>query len=209
MFSRPRGIVWSGTDVRSQVLPFPKPHERILFCSVGVRNLLVILGARQEEASKAMQSAGSIPALVVVARGQACALPLAHVVETMRPLPVDPVAGAPEYISGMSVVRGWATPVLDLAVLLGAAEGGDDEAAAARVVLMRDGARRFALTVGSVAGVHTLNLEGFQSLPELMRSADTQHIAGVGTEANQLMLLLAATRLIPDAIWRQLDVRER
>jgi hypothetical protein len=45
---------------------------------------------------------------VVRVGARVCALPLHHVVETMRPLPIDPVVGTPAFISGVSVIRGIA-----------------------------------------------------------------------------------------------------
>ncbi len=39
--------------------------------------------------------------------------------ETMRPLPVEPMAGTPPFMLGISVVRGVAMPVADPAWLFG------------------------------------------------------------------------------------------
>ena len=35
-----------------------------------------------------------------------CALPVGAVIETMRRLPVEPIAGAPAFIAGLAIVRG-------------------------------------------------------------------------------------------------------
>ena len=56
--------------------------------------------------------------LVVTAGAHACAFPLHHVVEIMRPLPIKSVAGTPGFVRGVSVVRGAPTPVVDLKALL-------------------------------------------------------------------------------------------
>ena len=42
---------------------------------------------------------------VVMAGARACAFPLHHVAETMRPLPIKPVAGTPSFICGVSIIR--------------------------------------------------------------------------------------------------------
>ena len=34
-----------------------------------------------------------------------CAVPLALVGETMRPLPVEPLAGVPSYVRGVAIIR--------------------------------------------------------------------------------------------------------
>ena len=58
------------------------------------------------------------PVLVVMVGSRACAFPLHHVAETMRPLPIKPVAGTPGFVCGVSVIRGTPTPVVDLNALL-------------------------------------------------------------------------------------------
>ena len=47
-----------------------------------------------------------------------CALPLESIIETTRPLPIEPVAGAPDFVLGLSVVRGSAVPIVDAGRLL-------------------------------------------------------------------------------------------
>src|SRR5688500_14337406 len=41
------------------------------------------------------------------------------VIEVMRPLPCEPLAGVPPFVLGVSVVRGSAIPVVDAARLVG------------------------------------------------------------------------------------------
>ena len=55
---------------------------------------------------------------VVMVGARQCAFPLHLVEETLRPLPIEPVAGTPNYVCGMSVIRGKPTPVVDLKALL-------------------------------------------------------------------------------------------
>ena len=60
-------------------------------------------------------------ALVFRAGSMLCALRLADVIETMRPLGTRPLAGTPAFVRGVSIVRGVPTPVVDVARLLGGA----------------------------------------------------------------------------------------
>ena len=62
------------------------------------------------------------PVLVVMVGARACAFPLHHVAETMRPLPIKGVAGTPGFVRGVSVIRGTPTPVVDLKALLESSE---------------------------------------------------------------------------------------
>jgi purine-binding chemotaxis protein CheW len=62
-------------------------------------------------------------ALIIQLQGRICAVPLTHVIETMRPLPIQQLAGVPSFIKGVAIVRGIATPVVDLSAVLGVPDG--------------------------------------------------------------------------------------
>src|SRR6185295_4576205 len=57
--------------------------------------------------------------LVVTVQSLACALPIARVIETMRPLPVRRIERAPDIVLGAAIIRGIPTPVVDASRLLG------------------------------------------------------------------------------------------
>ena len=88
--------------------------------------------------------------------------PIALVVEAMRPLPVEPFAGARGAVRGLSVVRGTAIPVVDLGLLLG---GAPVDLSSGRFVTLRLGERRIALLVGGVLELRALDLNQLDSLP--------------------------------------------
>ena len=71
-------------------------------------------GARPDAAGADRQ-----PALLVRAAGRLCAVPIAHVVEVMRALPVEPIPGAPSFVPGLAIIRGAPMPVVDLGLLTG------------------------------------------------------------------------------------------
>jgi purine-binding chemotaxis protein CheW len=119
-----------------------------------------------------------------------CALPLAHVVEMLRPLPV---AGAPPFVLGLAVIRGAPLPVVDSARLLGA-----DDARAGRFVTVNAGNRRVALAVDCVLGVRAVAPESLHALPPLLHEADSGVIAAIGLLDAELLLVLRSARLLPD-----------
>ena len=122
-----------------------------------------------------------------------CALPLRHVVETLRPLPVAPVAGAPEHVLGLSLIRGVVQPVVDVARLLGQANAGIH-----RFVTLAVGGRRAALAVSAVLGLHEVDRIAWQALPPLMRDAGREAVAALGERDAELLLVLDSARLVPD-----------
>jgi purine-binding chemotaxis protein CheW len=132
--------------------------------------------------------------LVVRAGERLCALPIASVVETMRPLPVTPLAGAPPYVRGVAIVRGEPVPVVDLAALVGA---GDPPGALARFVSVRAGGRAAVLAVAGVVGVTALDPEGERRMP-LLGEACAGTLSALRARDDDLLLVLGAARLVPE-----------
>jgi purine-binding chemotaxis protein CheW len=128
------------------------------------------------------------------------ALPLAHVVETLRPLPVEPLAGAPAFVRGLCVIRGVPRPVVDATGLLGAHAPGDPpaEPPTARFVTVRAGAHQVALAVDAVLGVRTVPPESLHTLPPLLQEAGAEAVAAIGRLDNELLLVLRSSRLLPE-----------
>ena len=129
-----------------------------------------------------------------------CALPLGHVVETLRPLPVEPLAGAPAFVQGLCVIRGVPRPVVDAARLLGAQAPGalPPDRSAARFVTVWAGARQVALAVDAVLGVRTVPPDSLQALPPLLHEAGAEAVAAVGRLDAELLLVLRSSRLLPE-----------
>lgn len=131
-----------------------------------------------------------------------CALPLAGVVETIRPLPVEPVAGAPAFVLGLSVVRGVPTPIVDAARLLGGSGG-----APKRVVILKVGERRVGLAVDAVLGLDRIGASSLQALPPLLRNGETEGVSALGTLDSELLIVLQAVRLVPESLLAALETK--
>jgi purine-binding chemotaxis protein CheW len=147
---------------------------------------------------------GGRPALFVGVSNSVCALPLTHVIETMRPLPIETIAGAPPYVCGASIVRGVATPVVDLGLVLGI-----PEAAARRFVTLRLGTQSVAVTVGTVLGVRDLDQCKVEDLAPLLRSATQETIESIGVLDAQMLRVLRSSWTLPDEVWRSLAKEEK
>ena len=145
------------------------------------------------------------PVLVVMAGARACAIPLHHVEETMRPLPIEPVAGTPGFVRGVSMIRGAPTPVVDLKALL---ENMGNSTSYGRFVSMKVGERRMAIGVDSVAGLTNLDSAQLAELPPILRDAAADLIEAIGTRDAQLLVVLRAARIVPDEVWTTLAAAE-
>lgn len=129
-----------------------------------------------------------------------CALPLAHVLETMRLLPIDPLPGTPAFLPGIALIRGLPTPVIDAAQLLDV-----DSGAATRLVLLKVDARQVALMVDEVAGIRAVPDDALQDLPPLFDDAGAAFVSAIGNLDASLLVVLQGTRLVPRELWTQLD----
>ena len=136
--------------------------------------------------------------LVVMVGTRACALPLRHVAETMRPLPIEPIAGTPGFVCGVSVIRGLPTPVVDLKALL---ENSDNGPSFGRFVTLKYDARRVVIGVDSVIGLRNLDSAQLGELPPLLRDVAADLIESCGILDAQLLLVLRAARVVPDEVW--------
>ncbi len=122
-----------------------------------------------------------------------CAIPIEHVIEIMRMLPIEPVAGAPPYVRGLCTVRGAPVPIVDIALLHGNQEG-----IAERLVTIRTGSRTTGLAVAAVDGIRSFGPEAFNLLPPLLQGAPTAAIAAIGILDAELLFFLHAARMVPD-----------
>jgi purine-binding chemotaxis protein CheW len=120
-----------------------------------------------------------------------CGLRVEDVVETMRPLPIEPMADAPPFVRGLAIIRGAPTPVVDTAALLGASSGG-----ITRFVVVRAGARAVALEVDTVVDVRSISGDELARLPPLVGAADPSYVAVVGMLDAELLVVLEAARIV-------------
>ncbi len=159
-----------------------------------------------------MKSAATdMVAMLLIGTGDCVhALPLDHVVETMRPLPVEPLPGCPDFVAGLAVIRGEPVPVVTLAALTGIrrarserfvtiqvhgrADGRADERMSGQARGQTDG-RLVALAVERVIGVRRLDAAGLAAAPPLLGRPDL--VAHLGTLDGALLLVLETGHLLP------------
>jgi purine-binding chemotaxis protein CheW len=137
--------------------------------------------------------------LVFRAGAHLCALPLAQVIEIMRPLPIEAVAGAPPYVRGLCVMRGTAVPVVDAGLLIGEAR-----VEAERLVAIRTGDRVIALATETVLGIRMIGAATLAALPPLLGEAARETITAIGMLDAELLLFLRSTRIVPEDVWDHL-----
>ncbi|MGE0431770.1 MAG: chemotaxis protein CheW [Planctomycetota bacterium] len=139
-----------------------------------------------------------------------CAIPVGMVGETLRPLPVREVPGAASsdlpFLLGVARVRGEATPVIDLACLLGGRSRTDSYG---RFVTVRPpGQRRCAvLAVDEVVDIRRLGAAdpSGDTLPPLLSLVAAHAVERMSRLDRDFVLVLDSARLVPDSVWAASD----
>jgi purine-binding chemotaxis protein CheW len=129
------------------------------------------------------------------------ALTLKDVRETMRPLPIEPLAGTPPFVLGLAIVRGFPAPVIDAGRLLGPSASPSTPISSARFISLKLGERTAALAVDAVLDVRSLGAGILADIPPLLGEAGADLVSALGTLDTELLLVLEAARLVPDSVW--------
>jgi purine-binding chemotaxis protein CheW len=133
-----------------------------------------------------------------------CCIPVGNVVETLRPLAIEALHGTPAFVLGVSLIRGAAVPVVDLAAVIGA-PGATGQLDGSRFVVLRVAARRVAALVDAVLDVRELPGLSIAELPPLLGTAGRGLVDAVGALDADLLVVLGAGRILPEDVWRKLD----
>ncbi|MEI9850835.1 MAG: chemotaxis protein CheW [Sphingomonas sp.] len=135
------------------------------------------------------------------ARSLLCALPIGLVQEVMRPLPAEPLAAAPGFVVGVSLIRGAAVPVVDAGALIGAREA----PAFTRYLTLRAGEGSVALAVEAISGIRDLPPASMRRLPPLLRDAGAEMLSTLGALDAELLRVLKLARTVTDRILAALE----
>lgn len=144
-------------------------------------------------------------ALFFRAHAYLCAVPLLHVLETMRPLPVAELKGMPGFVLGLSLIRGSPIPVVDVASFLG---GSQDRQITRFVTLRINCGRRIALAVGEVLGIREIGQALLQEMPPLLQGAGSDTIEAICSLDAEILIVLQASKILSEEIWQSLDIGE-
>jgi purine-binding chemotaxis protein CheW len=138
------------------------------------------------------------PRRVLVCRAGAClfGFPVESLIEILPPLTVTTLRDAPAYVTGMALVRGRPTPVIDARRVLGLA----DAAPAQRWVALKVRERCIALAVEEVVGFRAVDRAVLQGMPPLVARVGAGVISQIG-ELDAELLLVLETGHILESLW--------
>ena len=104
------------------------------------------------------------------------------------------IANTPEFIKGVTNLRGHIVPIVDLRLKLGVGEARYD--AHTVVIILNILKRVVGVVVDGVSDVIALPAEAIKPAPELGSALDTRYILGLATVGEQLVILVDIERLM-------------
>ena len=105
------------------------------------------------------------------------------------------IANAPDFIMGVTNLRGVIVPILDLRVRFGLPEPRYDEFTV--VIILNVAGRVVGVVVDSVSDVLTLGAEAIRAAPEFASATfDAKYLTGLATVDEQLVILLDIEHLM-------------
>lgn len=104
------------------------------------------------------------------------------------------IANSPDFIKGVINLRGTIVPIVDMRIKFGL--GNADYNALTVVIILNVAKRVVGIVVDAVSDVITLSGEQIRPAPQFGGAMDTQHIVGLGTIEERMLILLDIERLM-------------
>ena len=133
------------------------------------------------------------------------AVPISNVLEIGRPLPITPVPNVPDWVLGVSNVRGDIVSMIDLRQFLGLARL--DQGAMTRLIVVRGTVEEVVvgLRVDQVKGICGLNPEAVVAPTSVAEGGATPYLRGVTERDNRLLAVFDLDRLLASQEGRSFD----
>jgi purine-binding chemotaxis protein CheW len=107
---------------------------------------------------------------------------------------VTKIANVPEFIKGVINLRGIIVPIVDMRIKFNLGKVTYDQFTV--VIVLNIGSRVIGMVVDGVSDVISLVNEQIRTAPEFSTSIDTQHLIGLGTIDERMIILLDIQKLI-------------
>jgi len=107
------------------------------------------------------------------------------------------IANAPEFVKGVVNLRGLIVPIVDMRIKFSLGEPTYNQFTV--VIILNIGSRVVGIVVDSVSDVTTLTPEQIKPAPELGNTLNTEHIVGLGTIDERMLILVDIDKLMSSA----------
>ena len=116
---------------------------------------------------------------------------------------VTQIANAPDFIKGVTNLRGTIVPIVDLRVKFNLGRAEYDQFTV--VIILNLSSRVVGIVVDSVSDVLSLSSDRIRNAPEFGGAVDTRYILGLGTVEGRMIILADIERLMTS---REMDLLE-
>jgi len=110
---------------------------------------------------------------------------------------VTAIANAPDFIKGVVNLRGSIVPILDLRLKFNMDASAYDQFTV--VIIVNVGGRLIGMVVDSVSDVIALSREQIKPPPQMSGLLDAEHLIGLGTVGERMLILIDLARLMSSA----------
>lgn len=110
---------------------------------------------------------------------------------------VTRIANAPEYVKGVTNLRGIIVPIIDLRIKFGQAAPSYDQFTV--VIVLNVQGRLIGMVVDSVSDVIVLGNDQVKPAPQMGAAVDAEYLIGIGTIDQRLLLLVDIEALMSSA----------
>lgn len=132
------------------------------------------------------------------------AVPLEHVLEISRPLPITPVPNTPDWLLGVANVRGDIISMVDLTTFFGL--GSPEQSSRGRLIVARAADLVVGLIVAEVAGIRPVPRAATTLPSALLEGRVATYLQGVAPLGERLISLLDLERLLLSPDIRQFEL---
>jgi purine-binding chemotaxis protein CheW len=126
--------------------------------------------------------------------GESYGLSIAAVQEIVRMQHITKVPRAPEFVEGVTNLRGRIIPVLNLRYRLGLAS--EDNSGSARIVVVQISTHTVGLIVDAVSEVLMISSDAIEPPSPVVKSVDSMFLRGVARVGERLILLFSLDSLL-------------
>jgi len=137
--------------------------------------------------------------LVFILDGQEFAIPIAHVVDIINVQPITHVPNCPEYIKGITNLRGQVIPIVDVRIRFGKQPQNYNERTC--IIVVEDTESAVGLIIDSVSEVISLSDEEISPPPAFDDTAGAKFIMGVGRAETGVKLILDFMAVLSDDMY--------
>ncbi|MBB3118120.1 chemotaxis protein CheW [Pseudoduganella violacea] len=104
------------------------------------------------------------------------------------------IANAPEFVKGVVNLRGLIVPIVDMRIKFNLGTPNYNQFTV--VIILNIGSRVVGMVVDSVSDVTTLEPEQIKAAPEMGSTINTEHIVGLGTLEERMLILVDIDKLM-------------